>query len=93
MPPECAYGNVQPSNHWRESLDHRYFPVHLNNFTAKARDDGSVRVVVAHENPGVDNWISTEGYENGHILVRTLLPETPMEAEFSVVKLADLRTG
>ena len=37
--------------------------------------------------------ISTLGYSNGHIVFRTLLAETPMKADFSVVKIADIPRG
>ena len=47
----------------------------------------SFTVYASHHNPGVDNWISTQGYSNGHILIRTLLADPPMQAEFSVIKL------
>ena len=65
-PPECDHWNFQLNNHWMESLDYRHFRIHVNSKTATLRDDGSVRIVVAHEDPGVPNWIRTVGHDSRH---------------------------
>jgi hypothetical protein len=52
--------------------------------------DGSFRIYAAAEDPGSENWISTQGYTNGQILIRTLLADPPMEATFKVVKLSQI---
>jgi hypothetical protein len=57
-------------NHWMETLDYRFHPVVLNNGTAHVEPDGSVRVVVAHTDPGVPNWLSTAGHARGTVGVR-----------------------
>ena len=90
-PPECDYWNFQLSNHWLESLDYRYFPIHVNNRTARVRDDGSVRVVVAHEDPGVDNWLHTCGHDRGTMCWRWIRAAEHPQPRTSVVKLAELR--
>lgn len=66
-PPACEHWNFQLDNWWMESLDYRYYRVHVNKFTASYRPDGSVRVIVAHRDPGRarDNWIETAGHELG----------------------------
>jgi len=90
-PPECDYWNFQLANHWLESLDYRYFPIHLNSRTAKLRRDGSVRVVVAHEDPGVDNWLQTCGHEHGTMCWRWIRAKEHPQPRTRVVKLAELR--
>ena len=52
--------------------------------------DGAFRIYAAAEDPGTKNWISTQGYESGQILIRTLLADPKMEATFKVIKLADV---
>jgi len=89
--PECEYWNFQLANYWLESLDYRYFPVHFNKFTARARDDGSVRIVVAHENPGVDNWLDTCGHDFGTMCWRWIKAESHPQPKTRVVKLAELK--
>jgi len=64
-PPPCEHWNFQLNNFWMESLDYRYFRIHLNKETAVYREDGSVVVVVAHKDPGVPNWLTTTGLPMG----------------------------
>jgi hypothetical protein len=70
VPPRCDYWMVAMHNHWMETLDYRYHPVTLNSATATIADDGSVRCVVAHQDPGVPNWLSTAGHERTVLGVR-----------------------
>ena len=92
-PPECDYWNFQLSNHWLESLDYRYWNIHLNKATAKYRADGSVRVVVAHEDPGVPNWLQTAGHDRGSMCWRWIRAKQHPQPRTRVVKLAELRSG
>jgi hypothetical protein len=86
----CRYWSCQILTRYLESGDFRHHRVGINNRQAKLAADGSFVIYASHENPGVDNWISTQGYENGHILIRTLLADPLMEASFSVVKLSEI---
>ncbi|MDX2443339.1 MAG: hypothetical protein QNK30_06020, partial [Bacteroidales bacterium] len=47
------------------SLDYRYFNICINKGNAEYNSDGSVKVVVAHTDPGLPNWIDTCGHEEG----------------------------
>jgi hypothetical protein len=91
-PPPCDHWNFQLNNHWMESLDYRYHRIHVNSATAVARDDGSVRVVVAHRDPGVPNWIETAGHELGTMCWRWVRPEgDPPQPRTRVVRAAEVR--
>jgi hypothetical protein len=95
-PPECDYSNFQLSNHWLESLDYRYFPIHVNQHTAKLRPDGSVRVVVARENPEADpsdNWLDPCGHDFGTMCWRWIRAKEHPQPEARVVKVGALRAG
>jgi hypothetical protein len=70
VPPECDFWNIALHNHWMESLDYRYHQIALNSATATAASDGSVRCVVAHRDPGVDNWLDLAGHTNAVLGVR-----------------------
>ncbi|HTX87385.1 MAG TPA: DUF1214 domain-containing protein [Bacteroidales bacterium] len=64
-PPDCDSWNFQLNNYWMESLDYRYFHVSINKSSAVYEPDGSVRVIVAHSDPGHPNWIDTCGHSEG----------------------------
>jgi hypothetical protein len=69
-PPKCQYWNFQLNNYWIESLDYRYFPITLNQHSAEYRPDGSVRLLVAHKDPGLGNWIDTAYHRAGTMSLR-----------------------
>ncbi len=71
-PPDCTTWNLQIGNFWMESLDYRYHRVHVNKFTANYEDDGSVRIVLAHRDPGkrFPNWLETCDHDQGAMLFR-----------------------
>ncbi len=69
-PPVCDYWMFALHNHWLETLDYRYHRIRLNNHTARLEPDGTVRVVVAHADPGHPNWLDTAGHTRGTIGVR-----------------------
>ncbi len=69
-PPDCDSWNFQLNNYWMESLDYRYFTICINKSSAYYEPDGSVRVIVAHSDPGNPNWINTCGHQEGTMLWR-----------------------
>jgi hypothetical protein len=89
-PPLCESWNFQLDNHWMESLDYRFHRIHVNKHTARYADDGSVRIVVAHRNPGVDNWIDTAGHTQGTMCLRWIRAESHPQPRTRVVALAEL---
>lgn len=92
-PPPCDHWNVQLSNHWLESLDYRLDPIHTNSAIAHVEPDGSIKVIVAHEDPGHPNWLRTQGHRFGAMCFRWVRPgvDDPPEPRTEVVKLATLR--
>ncbi len=94
-PPECDYWNFQVSNHWLESLDYRYYPIHVNNHTATLEPDGSVRIILAHQRPepgreGSDTWLDTCGHDRGTMCWRWIRASEHPEPQTRVVKVAEL---
>ncbi|GAB4400419.1 MAG: hypothetical protein OHK0053_22000 [Microscillaceae bacterium] len=89
-PPECDYWNFQLNNYWMESLDYRYFQIHVNKHTAVYEPDGAVRIVVAHQDPGLPNWIQTVGHREGTMCFRwSNARETPTP-QTRVLKFSEL---
>ncbi|MEM8606977.1 MAG: DUF1214 domain-containing protein [Myxococcota bacterium] len=90
-PPDCDYWNFQLGNIWAESLDFETHNVHINSGAAKYNDDGSFRLIVAHENPGMPNWIETAGHHHGTMALRWVRTDDHPQPKTRVVKLAELR--
>ena len=90
-PPECEFWNFQLNNHWMESLDYRYYHIHINKVTAEPEEDGSVRVVVAHRDPGCKNWLTTAGHGCGTMLWRWIKAADNPQPTTRVVPAAELK--
>ena len=52
---------------------------YANRKQTKLEPDGSFRMVIAHRDPGVSNWLDTEGRPFGMVFWRFFLPEGPIE--------------
>jgi hypothetical protein len=85
-PKGLAYWGFCLLNRWYENLDYRYFDIHTNNHRAKSGENGEVRLIISHKDPGVPNWITTAGHKQGTMLFRwtrpaprTKLPEVRVE--------------
>ena len=92
-PPECDSWNFQLNNYWMESLDYRYFNICVSKGTAAYEADGSIKVIVAHQNPGVKNWINTCDHFEGTMCWRWYrLPNgtKPVQPNCEVLKIKDL---
>ena len=86
----CRYWSCQVFDHYLCAGDYRHHPVALNNRQTVYDDDGSFRIYASKENPGVKNWICTEGHRRGQVVLRTLLAETDLDPEMKVIKLVDI---
>jgi hypothetical protein len=90
--PKCDFGNVSLWNRYLQTYDYAHRPVSRNRANTTLEPDGSFRIVIAHEDPGVPNWIDTEGRGFGMAFWRFFLTEGEIETpQATVVKLADLR--
>jgi len=91
--PEKGTWNLQLSNFWMESLDYLHHRIHTNKSIAHYEPDGSLRIVIAHADPGpaFPNWLETCRHESGGMLFRWIESEgdhPPVRCR--VVKLAEL---
>jgi hypothetical protein len=94
-PPACRYWGFALSNYWGQSFDDRSRPVHTNARRARARGDGSIRLVVAHRDPGLAdaNWMDTAGHAEGVWNFRWLLADEPLIPDPRIVAWSDLQGG
>jgi hypothetical protein len=77
-----------------ESLDYRYFNICVSKGNAVYEKDGSIKVIVAHKNPGTGNWIDTCSHIEGTMCWRWYrLPEgvEAVQPKCEVVKLENIR--
>jgi hypothetical protein len=75
-PPEGVYWSYSLGNVWWETIDYGNRQSSLNGFQASVDGDGKVRVVVAHHDPGVANWLDTAGHSEGPIILRCVRTDT-----------------
>ncbi len=75
---------------WFEPVD----PVHRitsrNQRQARIDADGRVRIVLAHEDPGVPNWLDCGGHREGLLTFRWFWPEGDPSPHTRVVALRDV---
>jgi len=89
---DCDHWSFAVQNHWMESLDYRFHRIHLNTKTAALEDDGTLRLVVAHRDPGHPNWIETASHPHGTMCFRWVRPAAdPPKPATRVVPLDELR--
>jgi hypothetical protein len=89
-PPDGLYWSYSLGNPWWETIDYAAHQSSLNGFQADVDDDGIVRAVVAHEDPGVANWLDTAGHSAGPMILRCVRTATAPVPSTGVLPLADV---
>jgi len=69
------FWSAQLGNNWFQSLDYQYRQTSLNAKQAQQDSDGKYRLVVAHRDPGVPNWLDTAGHLEGIMFLRWNQPQ------------------
>lgn len=77
--PKCRFANVVLWNRFLQTFDYRYRNISLNRKQAKLEEDGSFKMILAHKDPGLPNWLDTEGRMLGLMFWRFQLPEEEIE--------------
>ena len=77
--PKCRSANVNLWNRQLQTYDYLRHRVSLNRAQTQLEADGSFRVVIAHRDPGMPNWLDTEGRTFGLVFWRFMLPEGGIE--------------
>jgi len=89
-PPACRLWSVALTSFWWESLDFGRRQTSLNGSQARLDADGVFRAVIAHRDPGVPNWLDTEGCERGTLAVRFLFADATPRPALRAVPFARL---
>ena len=79
------YIGFQLGNLWGESIEYAHSLGSLNGFQSEVDPDGVIRVVVAHRDPGVPNWLDTTGHREGFLTPRWAYSETPEPADWPTI--------
>ena len=74
---EPVYTSIHLGNLWGESPDYANAQSSLNHLQMFMGEDGIQRWVVAHRDPGVQNWIDTTGLPSGFLSHRWAYSELP----------------
>jgi hypothetical protein len=70
-----GYAIVHIMNGWLQSIEGPGGNQKFNKTTLKTNPDGSWRAIVAHKNPGTDNWLNPHGHMCGHFTLRIVHPD------------------
>jgi len=89
-PVKAAYWSFTASNFWCQALSPTDFPEEVNNYGAVTDQDGKIRILITHNDPGYANWISTGGLKVGTITGRFNYQKEEEKVTCKKVKLSDL---
>jgi hypothetical protein len=91
LPEVRPYWNIQVNDPYFNAVEFVYRQTSLNGHSAHVDSDGRFRAVLAHEDPGVHNWLDTGGFTEGTFFGRwTQCSSTPVP-DLKRIKLAELR--
>lgn len=77
--PKGRFGSVLLHTQFLQTYDYETRQISLNRKQVQYEADGSFKIVVAHRDPGMPNWLDTEGRPFGIMFWRFQLPEEPIQ--------------
>jgi hypothetical protein len=92
-PPTGLYWSYSLGNPWWETVDYARHQSSLNGHQAVVDDDGLLRVVIAHEDPGVANWLDTAGHSAGPVILRCVRTDSAPVPTTQVVPFSALASA
>ncbi|MEE3331612.1 MAG: DUF1214 domain-containing protein [Myxococcota bacterium] len=92
VPPKARNWSFQYYTYgWFESPDVANRQVSLNNAQSRVDHDGKVRIVVSKQDPGIQNWIDTEGRRTGMLSYRWIWTKDKPTPTTKVVPFKELK--
>ena len=83
----ARYLGFQLCDHWMIGMEYINATGSLNHAQAQRNADGTYTLVISPVDPGVHNWVATEGLNSGEMLIRwQALPSPPKEENPSIAK-------
>ena len=80
-----VYTSMHLGNMWGESPDYANHQSSLNHHQMHMGPDGKQRWVVAHRDPGVQNWVDTTGLRRGFLSHRWAYSELPEKEHWPTI--------
>jgi hypothetical protein len=65
----------------------------LNHHQARLDKDGKARIVVAHRDPGIQNWLDTGGHPEGMLQYRWVFTKTNPHPTVKIVPFDQIRAA
>lgn len=91
LPETCPYWNVQLNDELWNAIEFVYRQSSLNGHQARLDSDGRFRAVIAHQDPGVPNWLDPAGSKQGMLIGRWYGCSSNPVPTLTRVPLAELR--
>ena len=91
IPVPAEYIGFHLSSLWGESHDFANHQSSLNGHQVEPDEDGVIRYVVAHRDPGVANWLDTTGHPEGYLTPRWTYSEIPPPERWPSVSATKVR--
>ena len=88
--PDARYWQIELCDAWFRSLDYATRQTSLNHLQAQIAGDRRLRVVIAHRDPLVPNWLDTAGHAEGMLQYRWAWSRTNPAPTLRTVRFADL---
>jgi hypothetical protein len=75
---------------WYRTFDYSHHQTSLNGHQVELDADGVCRVVIAHHDPGLPNWLDTLGHKQGVVIVRWVMVSHRPQPRTRIVPFAEL---
>jgi Protein of unknown function (DUF1214) len=89
-PPEGVFWSISVGDMWYRTIDFSHHQTSLNGHQVELDPDGVCRVLVAHRDPGVPNWLDTVGHERGVMIIRWVMVSHRPQPEVRLVPFAEI---
>ena len=90
QPPRAKYWAFQICDLWFKTTDWPNRKASINHRQARLDADGRCRIVVAHRDPGISNWLDTAGAETGVLQYRWIWTEDNPKPTLRRVPFAEI---
>jgi hypothetical protein len=92
--PQAAFWSLQIQDVWTKPINYLDHQSDINQRHAVIDSDAKFRAVICHKDPGVTNWLDTDGHKEGTIVGRAYLAQTkPATPIVKLIKVQDIKNN